>query len=317
MTIKECVQVMRETMISVSRGETALPIRQFLSIPGTQGKMAMMPGAISSPGCHGIKLVCKYPREESSVYGSHVGMVVVFDSENGLPLAMIEGSSLTSIRTAAASALATDLMARKKIKALSILGCGEQAKRHILSIITVRNPDQIYVWGRDYNKASEFSKNMSLKIGRPVAAVQTAEEVVSMADLICTTTSSPEPVLKGDWLKPGSHVNLVGAAVPSSSEADEKVVTRSRFIVDYRPAAMAAAGELLGAIKNGVASEENIVGEIGEVADGKILGRKDENEITVYKSLGVSAQDLAVANWLYEKSIKLGFGLEVNMMDDL
>ncbi len=315
LTMKMCIEAMRNAMIAVSNNETTLPIRQFMPIPDTQGKMAIMPGTIATPNCFGIKLVCKYIREPGSPYGTHVGMVLVFDSEKGLPLAMIEGSSLTAIRTAAASALATDLLANKDIETLTILGCGEQARRHIHAMLAVRSPKNILVWGRDHEKASSFADSVSKEINQPVKAYKQASDAVKLADLICTTTSSPTPILKGQWIKDGTHINLVGAAIPSSAEADQDVVTRSRFVVDYRPAALAAAGELLNAIKEGAVSEDHIAAEIGEIANGKIVGRENENQITVYKSLGVSAQDLAASHILYQNAVDKGFGIDIDMMD--
>lgn len=311
----DCIEAMRGAMISVSRGDTTLPIRQYMPIPDTQGKMALMPGTIADPACYGIKLVCKYVREPDSPYGTHVGMVLVFDSYKGLPLAMIEGASLTAIRTAAVSALATDLMSNPDCNTLTILGCGEQAKRHIYAMLAVRKPKVIQVWGRDYQKTSNFADQISKDIKQEIIAVRNAEDAVRNADLICTTTSSKNPIMKGAWLKTGTHINLVGAAIASSTEVDQDAVTRSRYVTDYRPAAMAAAGELLNAVQAGVVTENHIVAEIGEIADGTVEGRTSLEDITVYKSLGVSAQDLAAGHWLYKKANKLGFGIDVNMMD--
>ena len=315
LTMKDCIAAMRGAMLGVSRGTTTLPIRQYMPIPNTQGKMALMPGTISSPDVYGIKLVCKYVRELDSPYGTHVGMVLVFESETGLPLAMVEGSSLTAIRTAAASALATDNLANPDCETLAILGCGEQARRHVHSMLAVRSPQNIFVWGRNLTRAKAFAKRMSAETGRLILAIESAEETVSSADLICTTTSSKTPVLHGDWVKSGAHVNLVGAAIASSREVDDALVLKSRYFTDYRPAAMAAAGELLDAIKNNVVTEQHIIGEIGEVIGGSVQGRTTAQDITVYKSLGVAAQDLAAAHWLYDKSLKLNFGTEINLFD--
>lgn len=306
---------MRAAMIAVSKGDVHLPIRQFMPIEGAPGKMAIMPGVIGDPYCFGIKLVCKYDREASSPYGTHVGMVLVFDAKEGLPLAMIEGSSLTAIRTAAASALATDLLARKNANNLLVIGCGEQARRHIHSMRAVRDLKSVTVWGRNEERAATFAKSVSEAEGLSVSVANSLEETAREADLICTTTSSKEPILQGDWLSPGVHVNLVGSAIPTTAEADEACVVRSKFFVDYRPAAMAAAGELLRAIETGAVTENHIAAEIGEVAMGKKPARENDNEITLYKSLGVSAQDLAAAHILYEKAEKEGFGLDVDMMD--
>lgn len=315
----DCIDAMRAAMIAVSKGETHLPIRQFMPINGAPGKMAIMPGVVGGsenpPWCFGIKLVCKYEREPDSPYGTHVGMVLVFDADKGLPLAMVEGASLTAIRTAAASAMATDLLARKDASKLLVLGCGEQAARHIHSMRAVRNIKSVSVWGRNEERCTEFAKTVGDKENIDIDITGDLAEAVPAADIICTTTSAKEPIMKGEWLSPGVHVNLVGSAIPTTAEVDNDCVARSSFFVDYRPAAMAAAGELLNAIKNGAVTEKHIAAEIGEVAMGGAPGRTNDDDITVYKSLGVSAQDLAAAHILYEKSVKEGFGTEVNLMD--
>lgn len=316
LSLPECIGAMREVMIAVSNHEATLPIRSFMPIPNQPGKMAIMPGTIEEPGpCFGIKLVCKYERAPDSPYGTHVGMVLVFDSEKGIPLAMIEGASLTAIRTSAASAMATDLLANPDAQTLAILGCGEQALRHVRAMLAVRDVEHIHVWGRDATRADDFCQRMSKEIGVELSVAKSVQACVANADLVCTTTASKTPILKGAWLKPGCHVNLVGAAIPTSAEADSDVVTRSRFFVDYKPAAMAAAGELLNAIEAGVASPDTIVAEIGEVAADRVQGRVSTSDITVYKSLGVSSQDLAAGHKLYELACRKGFGVEINMMD--
>lgn len=319
LTTPECIAAMKTAMIAVSKGETHLPIRQFMPIDGAPGKMAIMPGVVgsqkSSPWCFGIKLVCKYERDADSPYGTHVGMVLVFDADKGLPLAMIEGASLTAIRTAAASAMATDLLARKDASRLLILGCGEQARRHIHSIRSVRNIETVSIWGRNHERCAAFAKTVSEAEKINIEIVENLQTAVSAADLICTTTSTKTPILNGEWLSPGVHINLVGSAIPTTAEVDDACVSRSKFFVDYRPAAMAAAGELLIAIKNGAVGEDHIAAEIGEVAQGIAAGRTSDDEITVYKSLGVSAQDLAAAHIIYEKATRQGFGINVDLMD--
>ncbi len=316
LSLPDCIEAMREVMIAVSAGETTLPIRQYMPIPNVPGKMALMPGTIEAPGpCYGIKLVCKYDREPDSPYGTHVGMVLVFDSEKGLPLAMIEGASLTAIRTSAASAMATDLLANPTCSTLAIIGTGEQALRHVRAMLAVRDPSNIIVWGRDGARAKIFADRMQSETGRKISVAGSVEDAVKSADLICTTTAAKTPILKGGWLSPGTHINLVGAAIPTSAEADAATVLTGRYFVDYKPAAMAAAGELLNAISDGIATEDTIAGEIGAVASGAIEGRSSSDDITMYKSLGVSAQDLAAGHKLYQLACRDGFGVDINMMD--
>ena len=311
----ECIEAMRAVMKAVSAGRTHLPIRQFMPVSGADGKLAIMPGVIDDPWCFGIKLVCKYQRAPDSPLGSHVGMVLLFDAGEGVPLAMIEGSALTGIRTAAASALATDLLARADASRLLILGCGEQARRHITALRCVRDIQSVTVWGRDVQRAREFAADAEAREGIPVRVTEDVAASLPEADLVCTVTASPNPILSGDDVAPGTHVNLVGAAVPTSREVDSRCVERSRFYIDYRPAALAAAGELLTAIEEGVVGEDHIVAEIGDVAAGNAAGRGGAGEITVYKSLGVAAQDLAAAHLLYTRAIERGFGSDIELND--
>lgn len=294
-----CVDVMRQAMIATSARNVTLPIRQFMPIPDAAGKLAIMPGTLGDPACFGIKLVCKYDRPYGDPLGTHVGMVLLFDSVKGIPLAMIEGSSLTAIRTSAASALATDILARKDAKRLAIIGNGEQAMRHVHAMRAVRDISSISIWGRDAQRATAFAEEVTAATQLPTTAASSTTEAVRDADIICTTTSAKEAVLFGKDLQPGQHVNLVGSAIPTTAEVDDEAVARSRFYVDYREAAMAAAGELLGAIDRGMVTEDHIIGEIGEVAGGKTSGRQNDDEITIYKSLGVASQDLAAAHAVY------------------
>ncbi len=276
--------------------------------------MAIMPGAISLPACFGIKLVCKYEREQGSQLGSHVGMVLLFDSERGIPLAMLEGSSLTAIRTSATSGLATDLLARSDANRLAILGNGEQAMRHIAAMRAVRPITQVSVWGRHLARAQEFAKKAESVFDLPVIAHPGVSEAVTGADIVCTTTAAHQPILAGSLLEPGMHINLVGAAIPSAAEVDREAVSRSRYYVDYRPAAMAAAGELLRAIETGDVTEDCIIAEIGEVVAGVSPARQSAEEITMYKSLGIAAQDLAAAHGLFAAAEREHAGIEVDLL---
>lgn len=315
LTMPECIAAMRACMIEVSKGNTHLPIRQFMPIRGAEGKLAIMPGVLDDPHCFGIKLVCKYLRDLHSPHSSHVGMVLLFDATEGVPVAMIEGSSLTGIRTAAASALATDLLARPDASRLFILGCGEQARRHITALRCVRDISGITIWGRNTERAKAFAKNAEAREGIPVKVSDDIPAALAESDIVCTVTASADPLLQGVDVAPGTHLNLVGSAVPTNREVDSHCVLRSRYFVDYRPATLAAAGEFLIAQAEGVLGEEHIVAEIGEVAAGTKAGRGDESEITLYKSLGVAAQDLAAAQLLYTRSLDLFFGQSISLTD--
>lgn len=307
--MRRAIDLMRTAMAQVSDGKTLLPLRQFVVIPGGQGKLAVMPGHIADPACFGVKLVSKFPRALGDRHGSHVGGVMLFDADDGVPLALLDGASLTAIRTAAASAMATDLLAREDARTLLVLGAGEQARRHVEALRHVRRLERVRVWARDAERASALAD----EVEGEVAGV--LDEDVASADIVCTTTASTTPVLRGTALSPGAHVNLVGAAVATSREADAEVVSRGRVFVDYRPAAEAAAGEIIDALAAGLVPPDHVAGEIGEVLLERVLGRRSAQEITVYKSLGVTAQDLIVAHAVWRAAEEAGIGLEVDLAD--
>jgi ornithine cyclodeaminase len=308
-----CIGAMRDAMRQTSERAVVLPLRQFMNVPGTAGKLGLMPGYLSRPAAFGVKIVSKFPRPPGSSHGSHVGAVLLFDAQEGLPLALLDGGMLTAIRTASTTAMATDALARPDADSLLLVGCGEEAEHHLAALREVRAFDTIRAWGRDPGRTGAFATRMSARHGRHVEAVADLAAAVAGADVICTVTSATTPILRGEWLAPGQHVNLVGSAIATTAEADAEVVRRSRFYVDYREAAMAAAGELLGAIRDGVVGADHVRGEIGEVLLGRAPGREHASDITLYKSLGVTSQDLAAARLVYEAAVERGVGLD----DDL
>ncbi|MFA3791134.1 ornithine cyclodeaminase family protein [Aliiglaciecola sp. SL4] len=312
----QCVDVVESAMKSVSQRNVVMPLRQFIGIPQTKGKFTMMPGYIQDPKCFGVKLVSKYPPVEGSELGSHIGAVMVFDADTGVPKALLDGGELTAIRTSAASALATKVLARKESKTLTVMGYGDEAWHHILAILAVTKLDKIIIWGRSCERATKLIEKCqsSPKVADNIEIVFEidAQAAVSVADIVCTVTSSTQPILEGKWLQPGTHVNLVGAAIRTSSEADSDVVTRAKFYIDYKESAMAQAGELLDAIDAGLIDENHIVGEIGDVLLGNSPGRESGQEITVYKSLGVSAQDLAAGVCAFNNAMDNNIGVSID-----
>ncbi|MEE4185660.1 MAG: ornithine cyclodeaminase family protein [Gammaproteobacteria bacterium] len=293
---RDCIAALEPAMRAVSAGTTIMPLRQFMPIPETSTRFTLMPGYLSDPACFGFKAVSKAERAPDSPYGSHVGAVMVFSAAEGIPLALLDGSELTAIRTAAASALATRALARADAQRLAIIGCGLQAEHHIKALLEVRPIQQVSVWGRSRSRIERLLARLTLPAHVHVDVADSIASAVAGADIVATVTAAKTPILLGEWLQPGTHVNLVGAAVRQAAEADVETVRRARFFVDYRPSAMALAGELLDAIEQGVVTEAHIAGEIGEVLAGTVGGRTNAADITVYKSLGVAAQDLA-AGW--------------------
>lgn len=305
--IEKCISLMREAMREVSRRTAALPLRHAMPIPNGRGMLGLMYGGMCVPDYFGIKLVSLFPANRTAGISTHMGMFVLYESQQGRPVAIMDASALTALRTAAASAVATDALARADSSVLAIVGTGQQASDHIPAMLAVRKFREIRVWGRSHEHAREFvqqHRNCGCKL---IASVNIAD-AIGGADVVCTVTSAAKPILAGDAVTPGTHINVVGSSVPSAAEIDTQLVVRSRFFCDYRDSAMAQAGELLTAIREAAIDESHIVGEIGDVLAGRVTGRRDAHEITLYKSLGVIAQDIAAAASVFAEAERSGIG---------
>jgi ornithine cyclodeaminase/alanine dehydrogenase-like protein (mu-crystallin family) len=301
LTYDLCIPIVRDAMIAFSRGETRQLLRSI--IPLSDGRLfGVMPGAMGvARAPFGAKLISVFPENFALGIQSHQGLVILFDPENGAPVCVVHAGELTAIRTAAASAVATDALARKDARRLAILGYGEQAATHARAISKVRDLDSITIWGRSPERARAFAERIQAELSLPVTNAGTVEEAVAEADLICTVTSAAEPILKGAWVRPGTHLNLVGSSRAGPAEVDSDLVVRSRFIADSREGVLAQGAEFLRAKAAGLIGNDHIVAEIGQVLAGDIEGRRSPEEITAYKSLGHVVQDLATAWALYSR----------------
>ncbi|HLK34943.1 MAG TPA: ornithine cyclodeaminase family protein [Terriglobales bacterium] len=300
LTYEKCIPLMRDAMIAFSRGETKQLLRSIIELSDGQF-FGIMPGALGAHGAFGAKLISVFPGNFARGVQSHQGLVILFEPESGAPVCVVHAGELTAIRTAAASAVATDALARKDSRRLALLGYGEQAETHSRAIRQVRQLESIAVWGRSPERARAFAHKMQVELGVPVAAAASAREAVAQADIICTVTSAAEPILQGAWVRPGTHVNLVGSSYAVPVEVDNDLVVRSRFIADSREGVLQQGAEFLRAKKAGLIGDDHIVAEIGQVLAGEIPGRRSADEITVYKSLGHVVQDLASAWALYSQ----------------
>jgi ornithine cyclodeaminase/alanine dehydrogenase-like protein (mu-crystallin family) len=304
----ECIDLMRTTMIAVSEGRVVLPLRSILVMPGDRGMMGMMPGYLADPECFGVKLVSLIPRNKPPQYSSHLGLVLLFEADHGQPVALLDAAEITAIRTAAASGLATQLLAREDAGDLALLGAGEQARSHLEAMLSVRSLRRIRVWARDQGKARLFAQAEGAKHNITVEASPNVREAVAGADIICTTTKAREPILQGEWLSPGVHLNLVGSSIAAAAEIDTPAVVKARFFVDCRNSTVNEGGEYLRALKAGAITAEHILAEIGEVANGTKAGRRSPLDVTLYKSLGIAPQDLASAHYVLAKARAAGIG---------
>ncbi len=308
----ECIDLMHRTMSAVSAGQVVLPLRSILVMPGDRGMMGNMPGYLAEPECFGVKLVSLMPRNKPPQYSSHLGIVMLFEVEHGQPVALLDAAEITAIRTAAASGLATRLLARPDASDLAILGAGEQASSHLAAMLAVRKLDRVRVWGRDRNKAAAFAQAEGVRHGVEIEVAETPRDAVANADIICTVTKAREPILLGEWIGPGAHLNVVGSSVATKAEIDTPAVVKSRFFVDYRTSTINEGGEYLRALRTGAITPEHILAEIGEVASGSKAGRTSPDDVTLYKSLGIAPQDLASAHYVLQKAQQRGVGQVVD-----
>jgi ornithine cyclodeaminase len=301
LTYQACIPLMREAMIALSQGRTRQSLRNIIDLDGGRA-FGVMPGAMDE-GAFGAKLVSVFPGVAGTP--SHQGVVALFDPETGAPSAIVDASEVTGIRTAAASAAATDALARADSKTLAILGTGEQALRHADAIRLVRPVERIRVWGRARDKAEALAEQIGGE------AMASAEEAARGADIICTVSASPEPVLKSVWVKDGAHVNAVGSSRLGPSEIDVPLVARARFFADHKEGVLRQGEEFARALAAGAIGEDHLLGEIGEVMAGTLAGRLTPSDVTLYKSLGSIVQDLAACWHLIEQAKAKGFGARV------
>lgn len=301
-----CMSVVREAMIALSARDTCQLARQILGL-GSGRAIGVMTGGLARSQGFGAKLVSVFPENHHLGMPSHQGAAILFDPATGAPVCIAEASEVTRIRTAAASAVATDALARPGPGSLAILGYGDQAHAHAHAL-GHRDTTDIRIWGRDMAKASRLAARLRRELGVPTRAEATVADAVAGADIICTTTSATTPILEGVHLKAGAHVNLVGSSRAGPAEADITLVARARFVTDSRENVLAQGSELRAALEAGVVGEDHVVAEIGEVLCGTVAGRTAADDITVYKSLGHVVQDMAAMRYLYDQAQAQGRG---------
>lgn len=300
LTYDVCIPLVRDAMIAFSAGETRQLLRSI--IPLTDDHLfGIMPGALGAHAPFGAKLISIFPENAAQGMQSHQGLIVLFEPDTGTPVSIVHAGEVTAIRTAAASAVATDALACTHAKHLAILGTGEQAATHARAIARVRALQSITLWGCSPQRAHTLADQLQTELGLPVTAVATVEQAAATADILCTVTSASEPILKSEWVRPGTHINAVGSSHAGPAEIDNALVARARFFADSREGVLQQGAEFLRAKQAGLIDDTHILAEIGQVLSGKAEGRRSADEITIYKSLGHIVQDLASAWWLYSQ----------------
>jgi ornithine cyclodeaminase len=296
---------MHQAMTALSAGRTRQLLRQIVDL-GEGRLFGVMPGAAED--AFGAKLISVFPGNAAKGMQSHQGFVVLFDPQTGQAVAVLHGGEITAIRTAAASAAATDALARPDASNLAILGTGEQAWVHARAIPLVRPIREVRIWGRSAERAQALAARLGPELRRDIRVCATAREAAEGAGVICTTTSASVPVLESAWVADGAHVNLVGSSYAGPREVDDALVVRSRLFADHREGVLRQGAEVLHAIEAGLIGEDHVLGEIGQVMSGAIPGRQSDADVTAYKSLGAIVQDLVSGWFVYGRALEEGVG---------
>jgi len=314
---RACAEAMAAVLTARARGETYLPLRSIMAAPGAAGFMGLMPswrGAQQDSGAvFALKAICVIPGNPARGLDAHQGTVTLFDGETGVPTAILDASAVTAIRTAAVSAVATGLLARAGARTLAILGAGVQGRAHLEALAPVRDFEQVRVYAPTRAHAQALADEAGLT-SAAVSVAASAEDAVRGADVVVAATNAREPVLAHAWLKPGAHVNAVGASTPRAREIDTATVAASALFCDSRESLRNEAGEFQLAIREGaITGEAHVRAELGEVLAGSAPGRRDDAELTLFRSLGIAVEDLAAAETAVAAARAQGLGTEVEL----
>lgn len=306
----ECIDVMATALRTVARGDAILPLRPMIRLPDSPNIFALMPAYLGEPRSLGVKVLTVFPVNHGTPVDAHQGAVLLFEADHGRLLAILDATTVTAIRTAAVSGVATRLLARDDAEDLAILGAGTQARTHLEAMIVVRPIRRVRIWSRTTDHARALAQHARERFDVHADVCATPAQAVAHASIVCTTTASPTPILEGAWLAAGAHVNAVGACIPTTRELDTEAVRRARLYVDRRESALAEPGDILVPIDEGAITADHIVAEVGELMLDRApsLGRRSPDEITIFKSLGLAVEDVAAAQHVYRKAHMNGVG---------
>ena len=302
LTMRECIGVMQEALASLARGEVHNPLRSLIRGTEAKGILGLMPAYRGGETpLYGLKEVCVFPGNPARGLDTHLGAVLLHSGETGQLLGVMNASAITAIRTAAVSAVATKLLARENARTLAIIGAGVQGRTHLEAIPLVRDITDVRIVSRTREKAEALA-------GKGARVVDSVEEAVRGADIIVTSTSSREPVIKREWIEDGVHINAVGSSIAAARELDSATVAAASLFVDRRESTLNESGDYLAALREGAISDDHIKAEIGDILIGKAAGRSSPEEITLFKSLGLAVEDLASADFLLKKATRENAG---------
>lgn len=312
--MNECIQVMEDVFNTLAKDDAVNPLRNIMWLPDKRGLLGTMPAYVGGEIRKlGLKAASVFPGNHGSQFDAHQGAVLLFETDNGVLQAIVDATEITAIRTAAVSGFATRMLARKDASRLAIIGSGVQARSHLAAMLEVREIKTVSAWSPNAERLERFAEYAKEKHEVSIELCDSSYEAVKGADIICTTTASEKPVVLGEWLEPGCHINAVGSSVPTTRELDTRAVSQARMFVDRKESTINESGDFLFAKNDGAIDESHILAELGEVLVGRHSGREKDSQITLFKSLGLAVEDVASANHCYKNAIEQGVGTEVEL----
>ena len=313
LTMDACIDIMSDAFEALERGKSLQPLRSLMWLPAKTGLLGMMPGYTGENNIFGIKSVSVFPGNYAKGISSHQGVILLYEGDSGRLLAVLDAEEITAVRTAAVSALATRILAREEAATLAILGAGVQGRQHLRSISLVRQIRRVTVWDIADQYTEAFVEGESKHTDMEIVGAHTAEEAAANADIICTVTPSKEPILMRAWVKAGTHINAVGACTPNAQEIESVLMAESRLYTDRRASLFHEPGDFLNPKKEGLITEDHVMGELGELLTGKAPGRTSDADVTLFKSLGLAIEDLSSGYYVYKKALEGKIGIPVDL----
>lgn len=313
LTIVDVVEYVEMAFLELQMGTAILPMRATITLAEKHGWIGVMPAYLGKMGSISTKIVTVFEKNLEKNMPTIMAIIILNDPETGAPLAIMDGTLVTAMRTGAVCGVATKYLARKDSKIVGIFGAGVQARTQLMAMCVVRNIERAFVHDVVKERAESFVKEMSKVLRIPVEVCEPRELVVQ-SDIIVTATTSKTPVFDGKWVKPGTHLNLIGSFKPDVREVDETVIKKAKIIVDQKSAALEEAGDIIIPLKAGIITEKDIYAELGELASGLKPGRTSDSEITLFKSVGLGIQDCAAAWLAYMRARDKGVGIEVELL---
>ncbi len=304
----DLIATMESALARFSSGDVQQPVRTVLTVGAQKSWWGLMPAYVNEPATMGAKLVTVFNANAPRGLPTHLALIVLFDPDTGALQALMDGRFITEARTAAVSAVSARYLARPDASTLAIIGTGVQARSHLEAYHQVRQLRDVRVWSPNPARRERFVQEMQPYATVPLRAVAAAEDATRGADLIVLATSSPDPVIDVSWIAPGSHIVSVGACRPDQREMAPELVARARLFVDSRAAALVESGDIVMAITEGLFGPDHIAGEIGELVLGRVPGRQNDDQVTVFKSLGMAVEDVSAADLVYRRAVEQGVG---------